>query len=209
MLGIPVRITAPQDMQPGAYRLGVEFIEPATGEYFPLASDPAARSVELGWLRAGDPVQAQVDGTRTQTNVQWENGIRLLSVAVGKPVPARGAVPPITFRWQAEATPTQDLTFFVHLVDAESTIVAQSDRRPFGGRFPTTVWRPGEALEDVYTLESPADHAPGKYSLQVGFYDSAGRLPIVGGGADSFTFERRSRCLNRHAGRAGRRACGP
>jgi hypothetical protein len=61
-------------------------------------------------------------------------------------------------------------TIFVHLIDGNGLVRAQSDRAPWDGMFPTDRWAVGETVQDDYTLQLPADLAPGEYSLRVGIY---------------------------------------
>lgn len=184
-LRIPLQMMVPPDIAPGAYRLGLEFYAPAQDAFFPLAADPNQQAVQLGWLRAGDPVQPPAADAAEALHVQWENGIALTGVARPAGLLPRGEALAVQFTWQAaQASPRRNLTFFAHLIDARDDIVAQTDRRPFDGRFPTTVWRPGETLRDTYAIPVPPDLPAGEYRLRVGFYDDAGRLPLAGGSAD-------------------------
>jgi hypothetical protein len=52
-----------------------------------------------------------------------------------------------------------------------------------GGRWPTSLWLPGVALDDQHTVPIPRDLPPGSYELLVGLYDPAtgARLPLAGG----------------------------
>jgi len=112
--------------------------------------------------------------------------------------PLRGGdLLPVEVDWRADRTPERDLTFFVHLLDAAGEIVAQTDRRPFEGRFPTPAWLPGEALADTYTVPLPPELPAGDYRLRVGFYDDAGRLPVADGTADFAVLDEVARVASR------------
>jgi hypothetical protein len=89
----------------------------------------------------------------------------------------------ITLAWRAERTPTTSYRVFVHLLDAEGGLVAQSDGVPAGWTRPTTGWLPGEYIVDTHTLSIPADAVPGPYTLQTGLYDpdTGSRLTDPGG----------------------------
>lgn len=98
------------------------------------------------------------------------------------PSPQPGGVWNITLVWQAKQVPAGDVNVFVHLVSAnDGTIAAQLDRIPVDWLRPTTGWRKGEVLVDVYALPIPQDLPPGDYSLMVGMYDPETwqRLPVV------------------------------
>ncbi|NJN83954.1 MAG: hypothetical protein HC802_17865 [Caldilineaceae bacterium] len=93
--------------------------------------------------------------------------------------------------WQANRAIDDDLTAFVHLVGEDGLPIAQSDRAPQDGFYPTRAWQPDEAVEDFYTLEIPADQSPAEYRLVVGWYDpeTGARLPIQEG-AETFELAR-------------------
>src|SRR5262249_17593761 len=99
-----------------------------------------------------------------------------------------GARPGATLRgelvWSAEATPRIDYTVFVHLV-RDGKLIAQHDAPPRDGAYPTTAWRPGEVVPDAFSLQLPADLAPGMATLEIGLYDlrTLRRLPRPGGDA--------------------------
>jgi hypothetical protein len=60
---------------------------------------------------------------------------------------------------------------FVHLLDKQGNLWAQSDGEPVGWSRPTTGWAPGEVVMDKRTLEIPADVPSGSYTLVAGLYD--------------------------------------
>ena len=63
----------------------------------------------------------------------------------------------------------QSYTRFVHLIDANGQLVAQSDALPHGD-YPTNIWDAGEQVQEQVTIPIPATLAPGQYTLQVGWY---------------------------------------
>ena len=87
---------------------------------------------------------------------------------IGWDDPADGA---LTFYWRALNPIAQDLKVSLVLEDAAGREVGRWDGRPTGYDYPTTRWRPGEALFGVYPL--PADLAPGDYTATIALYDDA------------------------------------
>lgn len=81
----------------------------------------------------------------------------------------------VTLVWQALAEVEIGLTAFVHLLDKNGQILAQSDRPPAG--YPTSDWRPGEIVVDTFTILLP-DQLPSPIQLRTGFYDPAGVVPL-------------------------------
>lgn len=105
-------------------------------------------------------------------------------------VPA-GGVLPVTVTWQAMAEPGQDLTAFVHVVNAAGQLAAQHDGPPGAGAPPTSQWGTGDLVREVVTVPLPAGLPSGRYTVMAGLYSSAtlDRLPLAGGlaGADAIT----------------------
>jgi hypothetical protein len=86
----------------------------------------------------------------------------------------------LTLWWQAQVSPAEDYTVFVHLFDPETEqIPVQSDGMPQGGGYPTSWWSSGEVVSETVRL-SLSEVLPGEYRLAVGLYDqSAVRLTAV------------------------------
>jgi len=82
--------------------------------------------------------------------------------------------------WRATAPCERDYTTFVHLLDEHGRIVAQTDSQPRDGRYPTSIWGPGEVVPDQYAIIVPPDLPPGEYGMVVGMYhlESGERLPV-------------------------------
>ena len=88
--------------------------------------------------------------------------------------------------WQAAAQPTADYTVFVHVLNPDGTCcVWQSDAMPRGGTYPTSRWRPGEVVTDIYEIALPEGLATGDYEIEVGLYvaEMGERLPVTSGKA--------------------------
>jgi hypothetical protein len=101
----------------------------------------------------------------------WERGMELRGwsgdsqTALGKPYE-------LTLTWHALEKIPKDWTVFVHLVAADETIVAKSDRKPLNGEFGFTQWIGGDWVIDRIRLDVPADLAPDRYELRVGLFDA-------------------------------------
>jgi hypothetical protein len=91
----------------------------------------------------------------------------------------------VTLVWRAEETPAASYRVFLHLLDAEGNLVAQSDGVPAGWTRPTTGWLPGEYVTDTHTLVIPPETAPGEYTLQTGMYVSGGARLTADDGSDA------------------------
>lgn len=70
---------------------------------------------------------------------------------------------------------------FAHLVDVNGSIAAQQDRIAGADSYPTSLWQRGSVILNRFEISVPLDALPGTYTLQVGLYDSAGRLKLIDG----------------------------
>ncbi|RLC78400.1 MAG: hypothetical protein DRJ03_25320 [Chloroflexi bacterium] len=86
----------------------------------------------------------------------------------------------LTLTWQSLQPVSYDATTFVHLKDADGELLAQADRHPLGGRFPTSYWLPGQVVTDTIRLPLTSAY-DGPLTLNVGMYTwpSLERLPVV------------------------------
>jgi 4-amino-4-deoxy-L-arabinose transferase-like glycosyltransferase len=89
---------------------------------------------------------------------------------------------PITLFWQAQARMTENYQVFVHLMGPDGRPVAQGDKSPLDGDWPTSAWEPGQTFRDDYQIQVPEGLAPGTYELRVGLYrlPDFERLPVQG-----------------------------
>lgn len=84
----------------------------------------------------------------------------------------------VTLEWQSVAPVERDLTVFVHAVEPNGRLAAQSDAQP--AHYPTSLWDPGEAILDRHSLSVPAGAR-----LEVGLYDLAsGQRLLLPDGSD-------------------------
>jgi len=110
---------------------------------------------------------------------------RVLGYTVEPPVAATGKLV-VTVYWQSAAPTDRPYTVFLHLYDAASGIIAQSDAEPRGGQYPTTAWAEGSVFADRHELALPTRPTALSASLLLGLYDRSTmeRLPVSGQDAD-------------------------
>jgi hypothetical protein len=72
-------------------------------------------------------------------------------------------------RWRAAAPLTKDYTIFVHYL-RDGELVAQADSRPAGGHYPTTIWRPGDVVNDDHYVAGVGASLTGRDVLRIGFW---------------------------------------
>jgi hypothetical protein len=85
---------------------------------------------------------------------------------------------------------------FVHgdaLVGSAGRIHAE--HLPTSGRYPTSLWRPGEVVADCFTFRIPRDYAGERLALFTGLYRGEDRVPLTAAGRVPADKENRSRAV--------------
>ena len=73
----------------------------------------------------------------------------------------------LTVVWQSSDQPLEDLSVFVHLLNADGVLLAQDDQfAPVYGWRPLTTWQAGEQIQDIYSLP----HLPDAELIRYGLY---------------------------------------
>jgi hypothetical protein len=90
--------------------------------------------------------------------------------------------PPVrlALTWQATAPITREIKVSARLTTAEGQPVAQTDAIPVHFAYPTTAWRPGEFITDVYDLALPSPLPASHYVPMIIFYEPVPGAPEVG-----------------------------
>ena len=169
----PKKPILPADLAPGRYRIDVVAYDVESGE---LLSEPLA----VDWLQIGPPPAPPA----TTLDAAWQDGMHLIGYDELPAALQPGDTLNLRLVWRADAPPAVNYTVFVHMLNEAGAIVAQHDRAPENGFYPTSQWDAGESVADVYLLTLPDVLASGVYRLVVGLYDPATgqRLPTAEGG---------------------------
>ena len=114
----------------------------------------------------------RVAGVGTPAQIHFERHVRLLGHDPAAPSAPAGSDLTLHLYWTADATPGEEYSSFLHLLDAEGHRWGQSDNQHPGG-YPTTRWRPGEYNRDTHILTVPPGTPPGEYILRAGLIDRA------------------------------------
>jgi hypothetical protein len=178
---VPVVVTA---TAPSLLRVDVGLFDRADPSETGLAAKDAAgadASGLLGTVRLVPASGAQVEPTQAS---RFDLGGQVALVGSDfSPNPLRpGDILPVTLFWQAQARMAEDYQVFVHLMGPDGRPVAQGDKSPLDGDWPTSAWEPGQIFRDDYRIAVPVDLAPGAYELRVGLYrlGDFARLPVQG-----------------------------
>ncbi|GAB4422578.1 MAG: hypothetical protein Fur0044_20540 [Anaerolineae bacterium] len=175
---VPIQPDAP----PGVYflHLGQYQLNQGQPQSLPLveAGQPAAATaVVLGPFKVGGPPPGV---TSTKADPQFR-----MNQSLGQQITLLGydqedncqesimnCQLSIRLYWQADTPPLADYTTFLHLRNAANETVAQKDSPPAAGRYPTSLWDPGEIIIDEITL--PLEDMPtGQYTPVIGLYELA------------------------------------
>jgi hypothetical protein len=158
-----LRTSVPLNADPGIYQLQI-----ASGD----------SSIDLGEVTISESTrQYELPSFATESGVTFGEQIKL--AGFNSVVKETGALA-VTLVWQALRQPEENYQVFLHLLDEEGEIVAQSDAVP-GGGYATSQWLPQEVVTDTHALVLPADADPANYRLRVGLYEplSGQRLTAI------------------------------
>ena len=161
------------------------FFDGETQKLLPLPNDTEDLGLRtLGYVEVAPLKLPQVNNQPylALVDVQFSDGLALQGAVVPTEIASSQSFI-ITLLWHSTTPPTKDYTAFVHLIDSAGNYVTGHDQSPAEGRFPTSLWHPGDTSLSDFTLNLPADLAPGNYKLWAGLYDPASptldRLPIT------------------------------
>ena len=185
---LPVAVDAPD----GVYTIDLGLYNQAdpTAAPLPLIRDGVAidqNSVRIGPVKIGDPPSG---ATLKPEAVKPQHP---LSIELGRPpvIALRGytlSLEPgqsktnsesdsqnlkLELYWASLAATPTNWSIFVHLRNQSGETVAQKDGPAGGGRYPTSLWDPGEILVDELTILLLDELPAGEYSLVVGLYNLA------------------------------------
>jgi hypothetical protein len=139
-----------------------------------ISVDPLVSSI-CGWLARpswGCPLgEVKISGVPIPEGASnFEDKIALLSIDVPEKTLQPGGQLPLTLTWQSLTAMDENYTIFLQVLDEQDRIVGQVDAWPLQGTYPTSLWSPGEIIEDPYVIQLAAELPPGTYRLQMGFY---------------------------------------
>ncbi|MCI0476470.1 MAG: hypothetical protein L0Y55_09505, partial [Anaerolineales bacterium] len=169
-----VQIPIAPDAPPGKYEIEVgAYPVGKPGER--LTTDTGDARVILGALKiAPRDAERAASNPRTRVNANFSNQVELIGYDV---TPSQNTIQ-LTLYWRARAALDRDYTVFVHALDANGKIIAQVDRAPQNGNYPTSLWDTGEQVRDDYALALPPNSSAQR--IVVGLYraDTGERLPV-------------------------------
>jgi hypothetical protein len=119
----------------------------------------------------------------------WGEAIELIEFAKMEEVVKEGEALRLEFVFKCKEEIGEDYVFFVHLISPEGRTIDGHDGEPQYGAAPTSSWEEGEVILDRRAFMIPKGIPSGDYSIEIGFYDSNGRLPVKARGEAIFQKE--------------------
>lgn len=181
-IGARHTVTLNGDPPPGRYWLAVSVFDPPNGQRLPLTANVSASpdTFFIGPLKVPLSPLPQTEAITAIQPIGFGNAIQLAGLTISPTTVTPGQSVQLNLLWQAQGTPEQDYTVFVHLLNQNGALAAGQDTQPVKGQYPTTIWTPGEQIPDVHLLPLPKDLPPGLYRLAIGLYHqpTGQRLPI-------------------------------
>jgi len=142
---------------------------------------------DIGLLAVKDPESVQTvfpsdvdSSTGTLRTTEVEFGDRIMLLGYDRELLEDNELGLVLY-WQAERPLDDNWTVFVHIVDSTGTLITQRDSQPRDGSYPTSIWDPGEIVDDRHSLALPSGLPEGEYQVVVGLYslESGERLSVL------------------------------
>ena len=162
-------VTGP-DTPPGLYRAYIE-----------VESDDGSGQTTLGAWKS--PLAAiNLPPELTPRAIRFGDAIDVLGYTLEPVRPLSGDEVHLTLYWRSWQPVHVDYTVFVHVENSDGRLILAADSQPRLGDYPTSIWSPGEVIDDRHTFQLPGDLAAGTYPVRIGLYvpDSGERLAVDG-----------------------------
>lgn len=122
----------------------------------------------------------RIDGAEIQTDVRFDEQIRLCGLSIDRTEARPGDLMRVTAYWQLEQSMTAPAHAFVHLLGQSfnpatgNPLWGQHDKLEPGDH-PLVDWSVGRLYRDRYDFRIPAHTPPGEYQLEIGWWQSNGK----------------------------------
>ncbi len=136
------------------------------------------------WAKIAAVPVGHTEPVRAITNpieANFAHRIALRGFGISNATPNAGETVSLDLHWQTLQKMVYAFTTFIHMLDSNGNIVAQSDVQPGQGQWPTNTWQRNEWLTDQVSISLPAELPPGQYQIIVGWYhiESGQRLTLA------------------------------
>ena len=121
-----------------------------------------------------------VDSIDSPVHINFDGKIELVGYELSPGALKAGESVSPVFYWKALARMDRSYALFIHLLGRGGQVVGRLDTIPYGGRYSTLLWEPGEVFRDGYEVAISQDAVPSLGTVIVGFYpwgEPSSRLP--------------------------------
>jgi hypothetical protein len=119
--------------------------------------------------------EADLPADITPVDFVYDDIVRLIGYKLQVDVVRPAETLPITLYWQVLRPAPLDYSVFVHLLGRRREVIGQIDSYPGGGKWPTTLLRPGDIVADTFAVpvnpQAEFEHAPARLLIAAGIYD--------------------------------------
>jgi hypothetical protein len=140
--------------------------------------------LHLELFQADSPVIAQIPtGAHQLADATFGSALSLRGYEVGRPFEPGRAVP-VTLYWQVSQQTDRRykyiLRWVVRAADGTEHVLATTEKEPYDGLLPTSVWTTGTTIRERTTILPPASSPPGEAYLTLQMYDAETlqKLPV-------------------------------
>ena len=120
------------------------------------------------------PLGPQMPKTATRASMDLGGQVRLIGYEFSSASVHAGEPLTVTLYWETQGLLLTSYKSFVHVMDSQGQVAAQSDAVPRNWTYPTNGWLPNEWIGDPHTLDLPNNLA-GPVEIWAGMYD-----PVTG-----------------------------
>jgi hypothetical protein len=121
------------------------------------------------------------------TTATFANGLQLNRTRISNTELKPGDPICLELQWSTTRQLPTDYTVFMHVLDQNGQLVAQTDLQPGGGYAPTSGWPIGQPITDRHGVVLPQTITPGEYQIIIGLYGPDGARLTSSADEDSMT----------------------
>lgn len=166
----------PIDANSGYYKILLSFYDPDTLDF--LYATDAQSGVAIGeemlinYLVIENPDKPfTVPASPLIEPVTYGADIQLRDIEITADQNTHNQRVNIHLFWQTQRLVSEDYTVFVHLINPNGDIIAQTDQQPLKGFIPTSLWRINEVIADQKSLILPTNVSLEQHKFHIGLYE--------------------------------------
>jgi hypothetical protein len=114
-----------------------------------------------------------------QVNANLEDKVTYLGMNVNQDTVIPGRPISLTHFWKV-SEPVVGWKIFIHLNDSQKSRFINADHTPIDGKYPASLWQPGEIIRDSHQVTIPADWSFPTVVVYAGLWQGNKRMKITG-----------------------------